>query len=150
WGGEIRSARRRFSHGLSRAKNTPGSGARRRTRTVERSPRVWPIRMVNRTDLSSIRDAVDQRRLSSGRRLCVSLRRDRRPPADIVIELDDPAELFEVDQAGLLEGSRRIDTGIDELVERLLAQKRIPSDQRIILDIADDCSEEVAEQLVEA
>jgi hypothetical protein len=81
----------------------------------------------------------------------VHLQRDRRGQlADIVIELDDPAELFSVDPRGLLEGSSRIDSGMDELVERLLAQKRTASDQRIVLDIAGDCSDQLATNLVES
>jgi hypothetical protein len=72
------------------------------------------------------------------------------PPADVVIELDDAAELFAVDQRGLLDGAGRIDTGIDELVERLLAQKRLSSDQHIVLDIAGECSDEMAARLVES
>jgi hypothetical protein len=80
----------------------------------------------------------------------VHLQRDRRDPlADIVIELDDPAELFSVDPRTLLKGSTRIDSGMDELVERLLAQKRTASDQRIVLDIA-ECSDELATNLVES
>jgi hypothetical protein len=80
----------------------------------------------------------------------VSPGRDRRTPADVVIELDDPTELFAVDQRGLLDGAGRIDTGIDELVERLLARKRLSSDQHIVLDIACECSDEVAANLVES
>jgi hypothetical protein len=81
----------------------------------------------------------------------VHLQRDRHGPlADIVIELDDPAELFSVDPRALLEGSTRIDSGMDELVERLLAQKRTASDQRIVLDIAGECSDELATNLVES
>ena len=77
------------------------------------------------------------------------LRRDRRESqADVVIELDDPAELFAVDARGLLAGSHRIDTGMDELVDRLLALKRTAGDQRIVLDIAEECSDEVATNLV--
>jgi len=79
----------------------------------------------------------------------VNLGHDRpKPPADIVIELDDPGELFAVDERGLLDGSNRIDTGMDELVERLLAQKRTATNQRIILDIAGECSDELADKLV--
>jgi hypothetical protein len=70
------------------------------------------------------------------------------PLADVVIELDDPSELFAVDPRGLLGGSQRIDSGIDELVERLLAQKRTAGNQRIVLDIAGECSEELAANLV--
>lgn len=81
----------------------------------------------------------------------MSLRRDRHePPADIVVELDDPAELFYVDQSTLLDGGRRIDTGIDEIVERLLAQKRLSTDQHIVVDIAKECSDEQAANLVAA
>lgn len=79
------------------------------------------------------------------------LQRDRRGPlADVVIELDDPAELFAVDPRSLLDGSTRIDSGMDELVERLLAQKRTASDQHIVLDIAGECSDELATTLVES
>jgi hypothetical protein len=79
----------------------------------------------------------------------VNLRRDRREPlADIVIELDDPADLFAVDARALLSGSHRIDSGIDELVELVLAQKRHSRIQRIVLDIAGKCSEELAANLV--
>ena len=77
--------------------------------------------------------------------------RDRRtPPADIVIELDDPAELFAVDQRALLDDSGRIDTGIDELVERLLAQKRLSSAQQIVLDLTCECSDDAAANLVDS
>jgi len=79
----------------------------------------------------------------------VSRRRDQRL-ADVVIELDDPAELFAVDARGLLDGSRRIDSGIDELIERLLAQRRLRSDQSIVLDIAGGCPDELAANLVES
>lgn len=77
-------------------------------------------------------------------------RERRTPPADVVIELDDPADLFAVDQRSLLDGAGRIDTGIDELVERLLAQKRLSRDQHIVLDIAGECSDEMAANLVES
>ena len=70
--------------------------------------------------------------------------------AEIVIELDDPDEMFAVDQRGLLDGAQRIDTGIDELVERLLAKKRLYRKQHIVLDIAGECSDEVAANLVES
>ena len=79
----------------------------------------------------------------------MSRRRDQRL-ADVVIELDDPAELFAVDARGLLDGSRRIDSGIDELIERLLAQRRLRSDQSIVLDIAGGCPDELAANLVES
>jgi hypothetical protein len=79
----------------------------------------------------------------------VNLRRDRQESlADIVIELDEPAEMFAVDPRALLSGARRIDSGIDELVELLLAQKKHSSTQRIVLDIGGDCAEEVALNLV--
>jgi hypothetical protein len=79
----------------------------------------------------------------------VNLRRSRREPlADIVIELDDPADLFAVDQRAVLSGSRRIDSGIDELVELMLSQKRYSPDQRIVLDVAGECPEEMVANLV--
>ncbi len=79
----------------------------------------------------------------------MNLRRNRREPlADIVIELDDPADLFAVDQRALLSGSRRIDSGIDELVELMLSQKRHSADQRIVLDVAGECPEELTANVV--
>jgi hypothetical protein len=81
----------------------------------------------------------------------VNLRRaTRMPPADVVIELDTPEELFYADPSGLLTGSNRIDSGMDELVERILALKNPSSDQRIVLDVAYECSEELAATLVVA
>jgi hypothetical protein len=68
----------------------------------------------------------------------------------VVVELDNADELFAADPRGLLAGGRRIDSGMDELVERLLAQKAIPADQRIVLDIATECSTELAATLVAA
>jgi hypothetical protein len=81
----------------------------------------------------------------------VNLQRKMRvPPTDVVIELDNADELFAADPRGLLGGGRRIDSGIDELVERFLAQRTIAADQRIVLDIASACSDELATQLVTA
>jgi hypothetical protein len=68
----------------------------------------------------------------------------RVPPTDVVIELDNVDELFSVDPRGLLAGAHRIDSGMDELVERFLAQKKVTADQRIVLDIAFECSDELA------
>ena len=70
------------------------------------------------------------------------------PTAEVVIELDEPGEMFAVDQRGLLDGTRRIDTGIDELIERLLAKKGYARNQRIVVDIAGGCSDDVAANLV--
>jgi len=59
----------------------------------------------------------------------VVLRRKRRvPPTDVVIELDNADELFAADRRGLLGGARRIDSGMDELLERLLAEKEITAE----------------------
>ncbi|HEV7579655.1 MAG TPA: hypothetical protein VGO77_04465, partial [Mycobacterium sp.] len=81
----------------------------------------------------------------------MNLRRKRRaPPTDVVIELDNAAELFAADPRGLLAGTHRIDSGMDELVERLLAQKGIASDQRVVLYIASKCSDELAAEVVAA
>lgn len=77
-------------------------------------------------------------------------RKMRGPPTDVVIELDKVDELFAADPRGLLAGARRIDSGMDELVERLLAQKEINADQRIVLDIASECSDELAAKVVTA
>lgn len=78
-------------------------------------------------------------------------RRKRRvPPTDVVIELDNVDELFAAEPRGLLAGAGRIDSGVDELVERLLAQKQIGADQRIILNIASECSDELAGRIVVA
>ncbi|NTY63396.1 hypothetical protein [Mycolicibacterium sphagni] len=68
----------------------------------------------------------------------------RLPPTDVVIELDNVDELFSVDPRDLLSGAHRIDSGMDELVERFLAQKTITAEQRIVLNIANECSDEVA------
>jgi hypothetical protein len=68
----------------------------------------------------------------------------RLPPTDVVIELDNVDELFSVDPRDLLAGAHRIDSGMDELVERFLAQKTITPEQRIVLNIAAECSDEVA------
>ena len=40
----------------------------------------------------------------------------RTPPTDVVIELDNPDELFAADPRALLAGTHRIDSGMDELV----------------------------------
>lgn len=81
----------------------------------------------------------------------VNLRRETRAaPTDVVIELDNVDELFAADPRELLAGAHRIDSGIDELVERLLAQKKIAADQRVVLDIASDCSDELATEVVAA
>jgi len=68
----------------------------------------------------------------------------RLPPTDVVIELDHVDELFSVDPRDLLSGAHRIDSGMDELVERFLAQKTVTPEQRIVLKIANECSDEVA------
>lgn len=71
-------------------------------------------------------------------------------PTDVVIELDNPDELFAADPRGLLAGSHRIDSGMDELVERFLAQKKTVDGQRIVLEIASECSDERAATVVAA
>jgi hypothetical protein len=81
----------------------------------------------------------------------VNLRRKwRAPPTDVVIELDNVDELFVADPRGLLAGGHRIDSGMDELVERILAQKEITDDQRVVLNIASACSDEMAAKVVVA
>jgi hypothetical protein len=81
----------------------------------------------------------------------MNLRRKMRgPPTDVVIELDNVDELFAADPRGLLAGAHRIDSGMDELVERLLAQKEITADQRVVLDFASECSDELAAKVVAA
>ena len=74
----------------------------------------------------------------------------RQPPTDVVVELDTVDELFAADPRGLLAGSRRIDSGMDELVERFLAQKRVSAEQRIVLDIATQCPDDQIAQIVAA
>ena len=81
----------------------------------------------------------------------MNLRRvSRTPPIDVVIQVDTPDELFAADPRGLLAGSYRIDCGMDELVERMLAKKNTRSDQRIVLEIASECSDELAGTVVTA
>lgn len=77
----------------------------------------------------------------------MNARRDKRESkGDIVIRLDTPDELFAVDPRGLLSGARRLDSGMDELVERFLAGKT-GRRRRIVLDIAQDCSDELVRQV---
>jgi hypothetical protein len=72
---------------------------------------------------------------------------DEREPRDaVLVRLDDPAQLFAVDQRDLLTGSQRLDSGMDELVDRFLAMKRIRR-HRIVLDVAGECPAERAAQL---
>ena len=81
----------------------------------------------------------------------MNLRRGiRTPPADVVIEVANADELFYADPSGLLAGARRIESGMDELVERLLAQRKVSPDQRIVLDIASACTDEQAATVVAA
>jgi hypothetical protein len=81
----------------------------------------------------------------------VNLPGERRgPPTEVVVELNTVDELFTVDPRGLLAGADRIDSGMDELVERFLAQKMVTGDQRIVLDIASECSEEQVGEVVAA
>jgi hypothetical protein len=67
-----------------------------------------------------------------------------------VVEVDNVDELFAADPRGLLAGARRIDSGMDELVERFLAQKDVAADQCIVLDIASECSAGQADDVVAA
>ncbi|RDH76157.1 hypothetical protein DVS77_23545 [Mycolicibacterium moriokaense] len=81
----------------------------------------------------------------------MNLRPERQDtPAEVVVELDNVGELFTVDPRDLLVGAHRIDSGMDELVERFLAQKDVAADQRIVLDIASECSDEEAAEVVAA
>jgi hypothetical protein len=80
----------------------------------------------------------------------VNLRRKRRAPDDVVIELDNVDEIFAADPRGLLAGGRRIDCGMDELVDRLLAQREVGANQRVVLDIASGCSDEESANVVAA
>jgi hypothetical protein len=77
-------------------------------------------------------------------------RRDKQGSrTDVVIQLDTPEELFAVDPRALLTGSRRLDSGIDELVDRFLAMKKIRH-HRIVLEVAGECSGELAARLERA
>jgi hypothetical protein len=81
----------------------------------------------------------------------MNLRRNRRtPPADVVIEVANAEELFYADPSGLLTGACRIDSGMDELVERMLARREINADQRVFLDLESVCSDEEAANVVAA
>jgi hypothetical protein len=81
----------------------------------------------------------------------VNVQRKRRAsPTDVVIEVANADELFYADPSGLLAGARRIDSGMDELVERLLAQRKVDPDQRVVLDIASVCPDEQAANVVAA
>jgi hypothetical protein len=77
-------------------------------------------------------------------------RRDKHESrADVVIQLDTPEELFAVDPRAVLTGSRRLDSGIDELVDRFLAMKKIRH-HRIVLEVAGEWPGEVAARLERA
>ena len=81
----------------------------------------------------------------------MNLRRNRTtPPADVVIEVANSEELFYADPSGLLTGARRIDSGMDELVERMLARREVNVAQRVVLDIHSVCSDEDAAKVVAA
>ncbi len=72
-------------------------------------------------------------------------RRDQHEPRGVVvIRLDTPEELFAVDPRSLLAGSRRLDSGVDELVDRFLAMKKKVRTRRIVLEVAGECSREMA------
>jgi hypothetical protein len=74
-------------------------------------------------------------------------RRDEHEPRGVVvIRLDTPEELFAVDPRFLLAGSRRLDSGVEELVDRFLAMKKIRR-HRIVLEVAGECSREMAARL---
>jgi hypothetical protein len=74
-------------------------------------------------------------------------RRDEQEPRGVVvIQLDTPDELFAVDPRALLTGSRRLDSGMDELVDRFLAMKKIRR-HRIVLEVAGGYSREMAARL---
>lgn len=61
---------------------------------------------------------------------------ERMRPGDVVVRLDTPEELFTVDPHRFLEGSGRLVSGIDELVERFLGKHRVSRGQRIVLELA--------------
>ena len=67
-------------------------------------------------------------------------RRDEHEPGGVVvIRLDTPEELFAVDPRSLLAGSRRLDSGVEELVDRFLAMKKKIRTRRIVLELAGPC-----------
>lgn len=74
--------------------------------------------------------------------------RRRKPESerDMVIRLDSPEELFAVDLRGLLTGSRRLDSGVDELVECFLGRKK-GRYRRIVVDIPGGSTDEWAENI---
>jgi hypothetical protein len=79
----------------------------------------------------------------------MNARRDNRnTTGDIVIQLDTPEELVAPDPHHLLTGSGRLDSGLEELVDRFLAQKKHARSQRVVLELADECPEQVAANMV--
>lgn len=70
----------------------------------------------------------------------------RESQRDMIIRLDTPEELFAVDPRGLLTGSGRLDSGIDELVDCFLGQKK-GHYRRIVVDISDGITDERAENI---
>lgn len=111
-----------------------------------------PIRLFAGASVRNIPIAVGERcQLRPGRGGVVNVRRRMStPPADVVIEVANVEELFYADPSGLLAGAHRIDSGMDELVERLLAQRSVGPDQRVVLDIAGGCPDEQAAKVVAA
>lgn len=55
---------------------------------------------------------------------------------EIVVRVDTPVELLAVDRSRLLTGPGRLVPGMDELIDRFLAQKKVRRRQRIVIELA--------------
>lgn len=67
---------------------------------------------------------------------------------DVVVQLDTPDELFTVDTHRLLTGTGRLSSGIEELLDRFVTQKKVRPGQRIVLEfLATETSPELAETM---
>jgi hypothetical protein len=57
-------------------------------------------------------------------------------PRELVVRLATPDELVGVDPRGVLFGAGRLHSGLEELADRLLAQRKAPRGQRIVFELA--------------
>jgi hypothetical protein len=59
---------------------------------------------------------------------------------DVVVRLDRPDDLFRVDTTRLLAGPGRLVSGIEELVEEFLGQRKLRARQRIVVELTEQAA----------
>jgi hypothetical protein len=75
-------------------------------------------------------------------------RRPRSGGEDIIVALDRPAELFNVEPEAMLERDARIEPGADEIVNELLGRSRVQRRARIVVTLpAEQVTADIAETL---